>query len=74
MPYAPLAQILVSDTMNYIRLRHESVFVDNIREIRDDWIFNVGHSPEVAAKAIQQMVSKSIEKRITPDITRSFDS
>ncbi len=44
-----------------------AAFSDNIRSIREEWVFNVGHSPEAAAKAIQQMVVRAAEKRAASD-------
>ena len=38
-----------------------AAFSDNIRRIREEWVFNVGHSPEAAAKSIQQMVVRALE-------------
>jgi len=44
-------------------LQDPGAFRDNIAKIRDEWIFNVGHSSEAAAKAIQQMVVKAQEQK-----------
>lgn len=40
-----------------------ATFRDNIRQIRQDWVFNVGHSAAAAAIAIQQTAVQAAEKR-----------
>jgi hypothetical protein len=40
-------------------LRNPEVFRANVAQLRDDWVFNPGHSAEAAAKAILQLAQES---------------
>jgi len=44
-------------------VKNPGAYKSNVAAIRDEWVFNVGHSSEAAAKAIQQMVVRAAEKR-----------
>jgi len=44
-------------------LENPDAFRENIAQIRDEWVFNLGHSSEAAAKAIQQMLVKAKQRR-----------